>query len=104
MRKLIGVIAMRIAARDRENALTKEFVHRMIDLAGLPRVMNRIRQPLCQTQAAIDRFEQHGPAIRGLRRRRELDNDGFVAKIVEQDTLLRRVSHAGLAKMAGNRR
>lgn len=81
---MIAVDAMRGSAADRNDAWVDELGRRTIELAGLRRVSGCVAQTSGASRKCIGRALLQGAAVGGCHGRQELDKDGLVGTIVNQ--------------------
>jgi len=88
-----SVVAVRIAAGDREHPLPQEIEHPVLHLARLARVHQAGRESLRQPQALVHRLEQDGAAVRAAVLLVELRHHGLREQAAKQNTLCGSVGH-----------
>jgi hypothetical protein len=97
------VVGVGIAAGDREHALRKKLLQRMIDLACLPLVSQASSQTVDQSVAAVGSLQQDGSAIGTRLPLIELQYGGLGKNLREQQTLCRgKVDHAEASPVPAN--
>ena len=98
MDRIIGqprdIVGVGVATRDPEDPLRQEFPEGVHHLARVTSVVETGRQAIDQTEPAVRRLEDDGPAIRTGMLLVELGHQGLPEKIREQNRLCAKVRHA----------
>src|SRR5260370_39170182 len=85
-----GVVAIRVAAGDREGPLRQQLAQAMIDLPGLPLVPQAGGQFIQQSIATIGGLQQQSSTVGAALALIKLGNDRLAKNSWEQQTLLGR--------------